>query len=285
MSKKMGDIESFEKSWQGRTEAYYNHWTRGAPKNQVQFAFRNHWIVIKELMNNKNFNNGKRYLEVGCGRGSISSYFSDAGYECSLLDISEEAINIAKEIFRRNELKAKFKIGDAINIPFNDNSFDIIVSIGLLEHFGDIKPLIKEQIRVLDKGGIFLGYVVPKYRDNVQNDYNWINDILKGYVSESKKIIQPQKEELYRTDYDSKKYIKIMKKNGLHDIHASGIYPLPMISHSIKFPFTLMPEKSEKVLLKYFRKCLEEQKKQSDINPWLCEEGYGQAFLIWGFKK
>ncbi len=80
MSKKMGDIESFEKSWQGRTEAYYNHWTRGAPKNQIQFAFRNHWIVFKELMNNRNFINGKRCLEVGCGRGSISSYFSYASY-------------------------------------------------------------------------------------------------------------------------------------------------------------------------------------------------------------
>lgn len=190
-----------------------------------------------------------------------------------------------KKFFRINKLKAKFKTGDAINIPFNDNSFDIIVSIGLLEHFEDIKALIKEQIRVLDKGGIFLGYVVPKYRNNVQKDYNWINDILKGYLSGSKKTIQPQKEELYRTDYDSKKYIKIMEKNGLYDIHASGIYPLPMISHSINFPFTLMPEKSEKVLLAHFKKILEEKKKNPDINPWLCEEGYGQALLIWGFKK
>ncbi len=285
MSKKIGDIESFEKSWQGRTEAYYNHWTRGATKNQVQFAFRNHWIVFKELMNNRNFNNGKRCLEVGCGRGSISSYFSYAGYECTLLDVSEEAINIAKEIFRRNQLTAKFKIGNAINIPFNDESFDIIVSIGLLEHFEDIKHLIKEQTRVLDKGGLFLGYVVPRYRDNVQNDYIWINNILKGYLYESKKKVQPQKEKLYRTDYNSIKYIKIMEKNGLYDIHASGIYPLPMISHSIEFPFTLMPEKSEKVLLSYFKKCLEERKKNSDMNPWLCEEGYGQAFLIWGYKK
>ena len=281
----MGDIESFEKSWYGRAEAHYNHWTRETPKNQVQFAFRNHWIVFKELMNNKDFNNGKRCLEVGCGRGTISSYFSDAGYECTLLDISEEAINIAKEIFRRNELKGKFKIGDAINIPFNDNSFDIIGSIGLLEHFQDIESPIKEQIRVLDKGGIFLGYVVPKYRENIQKDYNWINYILKGYISESKKVLQPQKEELYRTDYDSKKYIKIMKKYGLYNVQAVGIYPLPMISHSIEFPFTLMPEKSEEALLKYFEKCLEERKKHSDVNPWLCEEGFGQAFLIWGFKK
>jgi hypothetical protein len=159
------------------------------------------------------------------------------------------------------------------------------VSIGLLEHFQDIESPIKEQIRVLDNGGIFLGYIVPKYRNNIQKDYNWINSILEGYITEKKEIFQSQKENLYRTNYDSKKYIEIAKKYGLNNVQSSGIYPLPMISHSIEFPFTLMPEKSELVILNHFEKCLEDRKKYSDMNPWLCEEGYGQAFLIWGFKK
>ena len=37
---------------------------------------------------------------------------------------------------------------------------------------------MEEQFRVLRKGGVWFGYIVPKYTDNIQKDYNWINDIL-----------------------------------------------------------------------------------------------------------
>jgi hypothetical protein len=57
-----------------------------------------------------------------------------------------------------------------------------------------------------------------------------------------------------------------------------------MISHSIKFPFTLMPERSEKALVKQLKKMLEENGCKTGKHPWLCDEGYGQAFIIWGYK-
>lgn len=277
-----GDKESFIKSWQKREEKFYNHWTRREPKNQIQLAFKNHWEVFQGLMKDKLFNKGKRCLEVGCGRGTISAYFSYAGYDCTLLDISPEAIETAKEIFKKNNLKAKFKVGDVNNLPFKDNSFDVVVSIGLLEHFEDVETPIKEQVRVLDKGGIFLGYVVPKYKDNIQKDYEWINEILKGYLRE--KINVYPKEKIFRSDASSKVYIKVLKKNKLRNINSSGVYPLPMISHSIEFPFTLMPEKSEKTIVNYFEKILNQRRKLTKKHPWFCKEGYGQAFLIWGFK-
>ena len=284
MPKKEGDIKSFEQSWKEHEESFYKHWTRGEPLNQIQFGFRNHWIVFKELLKNRHFNNGKRCLEIGCGRGTISAYFSDDGYDCTLLDISESVIEIAKEIFKKNSLKATFKVGNANNLPFENNSFDIVFSIGLLEHFEDVETPIKEQIRVLDKGGLFIAYVVPNYTENIQKEYNWINDILKGYISEYNKNSQPPKKEIYRSDDDSTKYIKILKKYNLKDINASGVYPLPMISHSIKFPFTLMPKESEKAIVKHFKKLLEKRRNETGKNPWLCKEGYGQAFLVWGFK-
>lgn len=277
-----GDKESFIKSWQTRKERSYNHWTRKEPKNQIQLAFRNHWEVFQGLIGGKLFNKGKRCLEVGCGRGTISAYFSDAGYDCTLLDISTEVIEVAREIFRKNNLKAKFRVGDANNLPFKDNSFDVVVSIGLLEHFEDIETPIKEQIRVLDRGGIFLSYVVPKYKDNIQKDYEWINEILKGYAKE-KTSVQP-KEKIFRSDASSKIYMKVLKKNNLRKINSSGIYSLPMISHSVEFPFTLMPEESEKTIVKYFKEMLDKRRKLTKKHPWFCEEGYGQAFLIWGFK-
>lgn len=276
-----GDEKSFKKSWKKGEERFYNHWTKGEPQNQVQLAFRNHWEVFRILMKDKLFNKGKRCLEVGCGRGSVSAYFSENGFDCTLLDISPDVIEVAKKIFQDNKLKAKCVVGDANKLPYKDNSFDVVVSIGLLEHFEDIETPIKEQIRILDKGGLFLGYVVPKYHNNVQKDFVWFNDILKAYKKAAEGL--PPKEKLFRSDADSKPYIKLLKKYKLKGIKASGIYCLPMISHSIEFPFSLMPSEAEKVVVEHFKNILK-SRKNIGLHPWLCKEGYGQAFLVWGYK-
>ena len=281
-----GEAESFDNNWKIRSEAHYLHWTRGQIKNQIQFAFRNHWEVFSELMTKAaSFNGGKRVLEVGCGRGSLSAYFSDAGYNCTLLDISAEAIKIAEEAFSKNDLNAEFHVGDAESLSFSDMSFDIVFSIGLLEHFEILDSVISEQVRVLDSGGLWFGYIVPKYIDNIQKDYNWINTILAQYAVIDNST-QPVKAEIFRSDYGSERYLPILEKNGINVLGVSGIYSTPMISHSIDFPFSLMPEVAELEFVSYQNTLLNSRRvSHPKRHPWLCEEGEGNAFLIWGVKK
>ncbi len=280
---KRGDQEAFDKNWKTRPETDYIHWTKGEPENQIQLAFRSHWNLFQEIMKDKV--QGNRVLEVGCGRGSMSAYFADNGYDCTLLDSSENVIDTAKRIFKNHKLNAKFDVGDALELPYQDESFDLVVSIGLLEHFKDIRKPLEEQIRILDKGGLFLGYIVPHYEENVQNEYNWINDLLKGVVNERTPENIQNKEEIFRSDSDSKPYIEVLKSLSVDDINASGVYPLPMISYSTDFPFTLLNKESEHTLVKHFQSILDKRKVDTGKNPWLCEEGFGQAFLVWCFKK
>lgn len=281
---KQGDSASFDTNWKNREESLYTHWTRGKVENQIQLAFRNHWTLFSELMEKEvGYNGAKRVLEIGCGRGSLSCYFSDAGFDCTLVDLSASVLDVAQGIFEKNNLKAKFIVGDANNLDIPDNSFDVIYSIGLLEHFEDIEKPLKEQIRVLDEGGIWFGYIVPKYTDNVQKDYEWINDMLKGYHKQNDETVI-HKETVYRSDFGSERYVPILEKLGLKNIQVSGAYPLPMISHSIDFPFSLMPKESEKALVKHFEKMMEEHRSKTGKHPWLCEEGFGNAFLVWGVK-
>jgi ubiquinone/menaquinone biosynthesis C-methylase UbiE len=282
--KKNGDGSSFDRNWKMRNESYYSHWIRGPVENQIQLAFRSHWTLFNEIMKDEpNYNSGKRVLEVGCGRGSLSCYFSDAGYDCTLLDLSENVIEIAKQIFQKNELTATFKVGDALDLEFADNSFDIIFSVGLLEHFEEVEKVISEQIRVLDRGGIWFGYIVPKYTDNIQSEYEWINKIIKSYQKniEDKGV---EKQQIYRSDANSSVYLKTLRKLGLRNINVSGVYPVPMISHSIDFPFSLMSSENEKELVKHLEKLLDQNKKRTGKHPWMCDEGYGNAFLVWGVK-
>ena len=80
-------------------------------------------------------------------------------------------------------------------------------------------------------------------------------------------------------------YKPILKKLKFKNIQSDGIYSLPMISHSPEFPFTLLPNEAETVLVKTFNKMLFELgEKRKDKDGWRCKEGKGNAFLIWAKK-
>lgn len=278
-----GSTNSFDKNWQSRKETQYNHWVEGKPRNQIQLAFRKHWELFSELLINQK---SGRCIEVGCGRGSISSYFADNGFDCFLLDYSGSVLKTAKSIFDNNSQSASFIQGDAMNLPFNSNCFDISVSIGLLEHFEDFLTPIKEQLRILRPGGIFLGYIVPERSDNIQRYFNWVNQILKWvYELIYGKKVSSGKAPVYRSDYGSEKYLDAVRNLNVEDIRVVGMYPLPMISYSSSFPFTLMPDLFEKALVLFFQIWLSLRKFVFRRNPWICNEKTGQAFLFMFRKK
>lgn len=279
-----GDANSFDINWNSRVETFYTHWTRGEPVNQIQLAFRNHWTLFNQLMLSSGYSGGRRVLEVGSGRGSLSCYFSDAGYDCSLLDLSPKVTEVARSIFDSHGLKGTFDVGDACQMKYPDGTFDLVFSIGLLEHFEEIEPPLQEQIRVLAPGGLFIAYVVPKYNDNIQKNYSWINELIKGYT-ESSTSGNSSKEDVFRSDAGSERYLPVLKGLGLRGVGSSGVYPLPMISHSIEFPFSLMPERSELALVRHFQGLLRDRMAASNQHPWLCQEGVGQAFIVWGVKN
>jgi len=283
MTSNKGSTDSFDKNWQNRKESHYNHWVKGNPHNQIQLAFRKHWELFSELMGYKNTG---RCIEVGCGRGSISSYFCENGFDCTLLDYSKSVLSTAKDVFRNNKQSASFIQGDALSLPFDNDCFDVAVSIGLLEHFEDIMTPIKEQLRILKPGGLFLGYIVPERSDNIQKYFNWLNSILKFFFSviiKNKSAIE--KAPIFRSDYDSVKYVEAIKDLDIYDVQVLGMYPLPMISYSPSFPFTLMPELIERMIVFLFETCLVFRKIYFKRNPWICSEKMGQAFLLTFRKK
>ena len=79
----------------------------------------------------------KSALEVGAGTGFHSCFISYFRINVVALDINRGVIEIA----RRNENhfggKVSFVVASAFNLPFKDNCFDVCLSQGLLEHFGN----------------------------------------------------------------------------------------------------------------------------------------------------
>ena len=176
-----GDISSFVKNWENRPELSYLHWSPDQPKNQIQLAFRRHWLTFSSILGPQ-IKPGK-CLEVGCGRGSLSAYFADAGWDCTLLDISDSVLARARQAFSDSGLSTPNIINsDCRDIHLDSNYYDVIFSIGLLEHFEDCQRVISEQFRCLAPGGTLFAYVVPEKEVIVQRQYDWINLILKSEI-------------------------------------------------------------------------------------------------------
>ncbi|MDF1550019.1 MAG: class I SAM-dependent methyltransferase [Bacteroidales bacterium] len=98
--------------------------------------------LIKELR-------GSEMLELGCGTGHWSNYFVKKGFSVTGIDISNAMLDIAMN----KKVNARLKIGDAQNIPFRDQSVQIISSITMLEFVDDQDKVINEIWRVLKKDG------------------------------------------------------------------------------------------------------------------------------------
>lgn len=99
--------------------------------------------------------NGKTILDVGCGLGGF-------GIASKKMGAKFVGIDISNEIYRARQMASgqlELLKSDGRDIPFKSNVFDIVVSIGTLEHIKNPDRFVAEMLRVLKpKGFIFLFY-------------------------------------------------------------------------------------------------------------------------------
>lgn len=98
--------------------------------------------------------NPKKILDVGCGTGNVLIKLS-TNYKFGLygVDISENMIKIAKKNLGD---KAELKVGDSEYIPWEDNSFDVIVCNASFHHYPSPEKVLLEMKRVLKNSGLLI---------------------------------------------------------------------------------------------------------------------------------
>jgi SAM-dependent methyltransferase len=95
-----------------------------------------------------------RLLDAGCGIGRHIIFFAEQGFDVYGVDISEEAIEIAKAWLAKEGLKANIQVGDLTKLPFAAEYFDVVITDGVLDHitFAQAKAALQEIKRVSTKG-------------------------------------------------------------------------------------------------------------------------------------
>ncbi|MCD6287951.1 MAG: class I SAM-dependent methyltransferase [Candidatus Hydrogenedentes bacterium] len=93
---------------------------------------------------------GNQMLEIGCGTGHWSRFFSERGFRVTGIDISPEMVNVARSKGIEN---ASFYVADATSLPFPDDSFDIAVAVTVLEFVAEPDRMLHEMARCVRHGG------------------------------------------------------------------------------------------------------------------------------------
>ncbi|MGI9492392.1 MAG: class I SAM-dependent methyltransferase [Geminicoccaceae bacterium] len=96
---------------------------------------------------------GKDVLEVGLGYGTVASALMKGGARYHGLDIADGPVEMAAYRADLEGRDADIRQGSVLECPFDDQSFDYVVSIGCLHHTGDLARAIDEVHRVLKPGG------------------------------------------------------------------------------------------------------------------------------------
>jgi ubiquinone/menaquinone biosynthesis C-methylase UbiE len=97
---------------------------------------------------------GKKVLEIGVGLGADHYLFAEAGASLYGIDLTERAIDFTRRRLDLFGKKSTLAAGDAENLNFPDDYFDIVYSWGVLHHSPNTEKAVNEVFRVLKPGGI-----------------------------------------------------------------------------------------------------------------------------------
>ena len=99
---------------------------------------------------------GERVLDVGCGNGFVLSGYARHGARTVGVDLTESAAALSRRRFALAGLPGAFAVANAEALPFPDQSFDRVCSMGVLHHTPDTARAVAEIHRVLRRGGRLL---------------------------------------------------------------------------------------------------------------------------------
>ncbi len=97
-------------------------------------------------------------LDIGCGAGLATVALAERGYSVNAVDLAPQMLDLTMKLARQRRIaeRVRVQLGPATEIPFERNSFDILLALGLLPWVEDIGTVISEMRRVLRPGGYLL---------------------------------------------------------------------------------------------------------------------------------
>ncbi len=199
----------------------------------TKFELRRRKEIVVNFIEKINSEKINRVLDLGCGAGQYLVQLSSMDFECFGADISEEMLKITREKFIFHQIKDVTLINsDCYELPIEDNYFDLIICIGVLEYLDNETRALLEMKRIIKPGG-FVTVTFPnlyKLR-NLLNPYYYIIRIWTYlFGKKSAQSQQGNNSKNVKIDfgkstvnrYSLSKVKKIISNSGFNIIEAKG---------------------------------------------------------------
>ncbi len=140
---------------------------------------------------------GKKILELGCGRGDFLLECHKEGLDVVGIDVNPEYIKISEEKIKKSGFKPHIVLAKGEELPFEDDYFDFVNCVEVLEHTNNPEKVLSEIYRVLNNGG--QAFVTVHNRLGAKDAHyklwflNWMPRFLsKIYIKVMKKYKDPK---------------------------------------------------------------------------------------------
>ncbi|MBV6623849.1 MAG: methyltransferase domain-containing protein [Rivularia sp. (in: Bacteria)] len=142
--------------WEDIWGEHMHHGYYGADGKEQKNRRQAQIDLIEELLQWAQVQQAENILDVGCGIGGSSLYLADK-FNAAATGITLSPVQAQRASERAAEFglqhKTNFQVADALNMPFEDNSFDLVWSLESGEHMPDKNRFLQECYRVLKPGG------------------------------------------------------------------------------------------------------------------------------------
>ena len=137
-------VKSFGEEWKK-----FSHFS----EQEIETAGRQYFDIVSDEMLNAN----SLVLDIGTGSGRWTKYISPKVKFVEAVDAGESVFST--QYFLKENKNVRITQASASNIPFEDNAFDFVFSLGVFHHLPDTDAAIKQAVNKLKPGGYFLIYL------------------------------------------------------------------------------------------------------------------------------
>lgn len=163
-----------------------------------------------------------KILEIGCGLGRLVKHYHALGRE--IVGIERSSVAVAE--IQRATPELKVHEGDALNLNFHDNEFDVALAFGVYHNIETgIEKGIKEITRVLKPGGAF---VISMRPDNIEMNLNEI------YWKWKNRHRGKHKKKFHKWLVKDEEFLALLSKYGLQTKHVFHAKNMPLL---FRIPF------------------------------------------------
>jgi ubiquinone/menaquinone biosynthesis C-methylase UbiE len=169
-------------------------------------------------------------LDVGSGAGQATLRLAKQQPEASIyaIDYAATQVHIAQLLQRHRKVhNTEFKVADAMDIPFHDEVFDVVVSLASIKHWSDAKHGLAEIYRVLKSGGV--AYILECDAGATRKEIDELAEQAARFFLLKRAIAWYQEHVVFGQSYSKAEVFALAQNAGFSDILVERMVDLPFL--------------------------------------------------------